>query len=341
MRSGSARWVVAVAAVLVVSVVGWVLSTRMPEQMQPPAASGPCRSSMTLRVVTAAAFEPVLTQLAPTLERAPECLRLETTTFDGQPALDHVRAAAPDVWIADDGAWAMDTGPDLLVPRGRAGSGDVLATSPIYQVTDTATAERITDAGGSWLALANLLSRGSGLRLTAPPPAGSGAGLVGFGAFAEAVWLDRGVHIATAVSVAARRASRPHRGPGPALPTRPGEIGLVPEYALLPVLGSAAENLAILTGSDRTAMLRFTWFPGAAAVDDPGRRVALDQLRAALTSTDADTMVDKAGLRRPRPPLSTAVGSHETNVSPARTTAPSLTCKRKPSPRSCTVSMPR
>ena len=50
------------------------------------------------------------------------------------------------------------------------------------------------------------------------------------------------------------------------VPAEPGEIGLVPEYAMVDLLasGDSASNIRgaeLLAGTDYTAMLRYTWLP--------------------------------------------------------------------------------
>jgi len=288
-----------VAALVVVILLAWALVAVLKPDSVRPAAAAPCASSMTLRITTSSSFAPVLADLAPKLARGPDCLRLEVGVVDGRAASGRLETMPPDVWIPDDGAWAMDAGDDVLVPRGQAGAGTVLATSPIYMVSDQTTAKRVTAAGGSWAALSGLLAAGSGMRLAVRDPAGSGDGMVAVGSLGEAIWLKSGMDSATVASVATRRVGRTVTGAGPALPNGPGEVGLVPEYALIPALDSSPAPLVALTGSDRTAMLRFTWLPLTAAVADPIRRAALDRLHGAIMSRSADQSLDAAGLRRP------------------------------------------
>lgn len=287
-----------VAALVVVTLCSWGLVAVLRQNSVRPAAAGACPDTTTVRVMTSTSFAPVLQDLAPSLARSKVCLRLEVKVVDGRPALGALAASSADVWIPDDGAWAMTVGDDVLAPRGQAGARTVLATSPIYQVTDPDTAERITAAGGSWFTLSGMLSGGSGMTLAVRDPATSGDGMVAFGSLGEAVWLKKGMDSATVASVAIRGAGRTVTGDGPALPTRAGEVGLVPEYALIPALGSGT-NMTVLSGSDRTAMLRFTWLPLAAAVADLDRRAALAKLLDALTSSSAERALAAAGLRRP------------------------------------------
>lgn len=299
-----------IVVLLVVGFGGWALvsspkfgvdvAREKPADRPSSASPEACRESASVRVRTASSFAPVLRELAPALAKGKDCLDLQIDVVDGREALEGLDTSGTDVWIPDDIAWAMDLGPDVLAPSGEAGSRTVLATTPIYQVTDAATAELIKKAGGTWAALSGLFARGSGVRLTIPPPATSGDGLIAFASLTEAVWLIRGMDNATVASVATRRVSREHTGPGPALPKRAGEVGLVPEYALIPVLDSAAADLAVLTGSDRTALMRYTWLPLTSATADPKRSAGLDRLFAALISDSADEAIARAGFRRPQ-----------------------------------------
>ena len=288
-----------VAALVVVILFAWGLVAVLKPDVVRPAAGAPCTSVTTLRIVTASSFAPVLADLAPQLARGRDCLRLEVSAIDGRPALGRLAAMEADVWIPDDAAWAMHTGDDVLAPHGQVGAHTILATSPIYMVSDQDTASRITAAGGSWAALSGLLTRDSGVRLVVRDPAGSGDGMVAVGSLGEAIWLTKGMDSATVASVAIQRVGRAVTGSRPALPSGSGEVGLVPEYALVRALDSNPAPLVVLTGTDRTAMLRFTWLPLAAAVADPDRRVALDRLLGALKSGSADQALSAAGLRRP------------------------------------------
>jgi hypothetical protein len=166
-------------------------------------------------------------------------------------------------------------------------------------VTDPATGARIQEAGGSWVALSGLLSDRTGVRLAVREPAGSADGLVGAGALGEAVWLRRGMDASSIAMVSTLHNTRTVRGLGPALPAEAGEVGLVPEYALLPRLASRARNSVVLTGTDRTAMMRYSWFPTASAAGAPERRVALYRVLMALTGAEATDGLAAAQLRRP------------------------------------------
>ena len=138
------------------------------------------------------------------------------------------------------------------------------------------------------------------MRLAVRDPNGSGDGMVAAGSLGEAVWIKRrdGRVVRGAVGGAPADPHGPrHRGR--ALPDRPGEVGLVPEYALLGA-SRTAEDAAVLAGTDHTALLRYGWLPTAAAVADPGpHAAALDRLLTALKSPGAAEAYAAAGLRRP------------------------------------------
>ena len=271
-----------------------------------------------VQVVTSSSFAPVLGRLAAGLGRAPGCVRVETTVADGRSGASRVQELGADVWIPDDTSWASTATPKLLAPAGVAGSGGILATSPVYMVTDPATARRIERAGGSWLALAGLLNARSGVRLAVRDPAGSGDGMVAAGDLAESVWLDKGMDASALALATALPVTRTVRGAEPALPTRSAEVGLVPEYALLSA-PAWADQLIVLGGTDHTALLRFAWLPTAAAVADPGRAAALRRVLSALTGPDAGRALDLAGLRRPNGPPPSGAPVHRL---PRSTAAP-------------------
>jgi hypothetical protein len=252
----------------------------------------------TLRVVTATSFAPVLSALQPKLVTGPDCVALDTVVVDGRAAADRVAEREADVWIPDDVSWAAVARGGLLAEDGEGGSGTVLATSPIYMVGDRATAAKVTGAGGSWLALAKLVTSPGGVRLAVRDPNGSGDGMVAAASLGEAVWLKDGMDASSAALSSALKQTRTVPGGVAALPDRPGEVGLVPEYALVSARRSATDA-AVLTGKDFTALLRYGWLPTAAAVGDPARKAGLDRLLAALKRPDAAGAYAAAKLRRP------------------------------------------
>ena len=162
------------------------------------------------------------------------------------------------------------------------GAGTVLATSPIYQVTDAATGARLKAAGGSWLGLAGLVAdRASGVRLAVRDPNGSGDGMVAAGSLGEAVWDKDGM------DASRRRCPRRCRAPGrcaaPTSPCRtgPGRWAWFPSTRWCPA-GRVERPATVLAPADLTALLRFTWLPTESAPKTPPRAAALGKLRAAL-----------------------------------------------------------
>ena len=84
-----------------------------------------------------------------------------------------------------------------------------------------------------------------------------------------------------------------------ALPEHSGEVGLVPEYALIRRLPELGNDLVILTGRDQTALLRFAWLPTERGMADSAGVERLRRLRAALTGPAGVAAVAAAGLRTP------------------------------------------
>jgi len=320
-RRQASRWipVALVAAALVIgTTVGLVLrgSGDEPTRLVPAAQ---CPAS--LRIVTASSFAPVLTEIAPTLESGDDCVHLDVDVADGRVAPQRVADLQADVWIPDDAAWAGAADSLAVAEAPRGGSGTVLATSPIYMVTDEATAGKLQSAGGGWLGLAKLATSDSGVKLALRDPGGSGEGLVGAGDVGEAVWLDEGMDASAEALATALPRTRTVTD-GQALPTQSGEVGLVAEYALARLRGegggAALAGSRILAGSDHTAILRYTWLPTAAAVEDPIMTGLLSRVLSALTDPDADDAIAKAGLRRPggSPPPSEIKGLPKLSAPP-------------------------
>jgi hypothetical protein len=263
----------------------------------PAAAANPADCPRVARVVAPTSYAPALRALAPELAKGDDCVRVDLTEADGRNAPTVVQDEDADVWIADDAAWKHMAPPTLLAPDGSHGQGTVLATSPIYMVTDDATASRLGREGATWLGLATLLTSRSDIRLVVRDPGGSGDGMVGAGAVAEAVWNGHGMD-ASAVAME-RIVPRVRTAHGAAaLPEATGDVGAVPEYALLPAL-RGGRTYSVLPGGDFAAELRFTYFPTAKAVTDPRRAAVVDWLRTVLTSPAAAPALDAAGLRTP------------------------------------------
>src|SRR6478752_6978935 len=239
------RWLPAVAALVLVGSSAVVLTT---VYATPPSSGAACP---TLRVVTAHSFAPVLKALAPAA-----CGPLDITVADGRGAAARAAALDADLWVPDDAAWRGAPDRLALADAPTAGAGAVLATSPLYLVTDRGTAAQISKAGGGWSALVGLVTApASRVRLVAHEPGGSGDGLLALGAIGEAVWLTDGMDAsADALSVAYPR-TRVVAADAQAVPGRTGEVELVTERELST---ATTTGLTILAPTDHTAQLRYS-----------------------------------------------------------------------------------
>jgi hypothetical protein len=298
-----------VAVAATAGIVAWAQrdSEPAPETTGSAQTENTAGCETTLRVVTARSFAPVLNSLAPSLETGENCSNLQVEVVDGRPAPARVAELEAHVWIPDDTAWAETAGSLELAEEEVAGSGTVVATSPIYMVTDEETAQKVADAGGSWLGLAGLVTSDSGVELVVRDPAGSGDGLVGVGSVAEAVWQKDGMDASAVALTKALPAT--DTVANQALPSEAGDVGLVSEYALGRLLenpnreaAAGVRDAALMTGSDYTALLRFTWLPAAAAADDPALAGPMERLLSVLTGDDANEALAAAGLRPPDGP---------------------------------------
>jgi hypothetical protein len=164
--------------------------------------------------------------------------------------------------------------------------------------TDKATGATLDTAGGGWLGLAHLVDAKTA-RIAVRDPQSSGDGLVGAGASAEAIWLAQDMDESALWLANSQKTTRIVTGNSPALPDKAGEVGIVPEYALLPTLSGAAKDLVVRPGTDHTAMLRYTWLPTGSGVADPARADALERLRQELTGPSAGAYLRTADLRTP------------------------------------------
>jgi hypothetical protein len=257
----------------------------------PPSDTASSRCAASVRVVTASSFAPVLEYLKPALETGDDCLTVTVDVVDGRAAPARAAQVGADLWIPDDGAWTAAAGRLELAPKDTLGSGTVVATSPIFMVAEQTTAARVQKAGGSWLALATLAGDPAGVKLTIRDPAGSGEGMVGAGAIGEGVWVARGMDASSLALSRALPNVRTVAGTAPALPKEPGEVGLVAEHSLL---ADPPAGMTYLPGTDRSAVLRYTFLPTSAA--DPA---AVTRLLGALRGPRADEALNAANLRRP------------------------------------------
>ncbi len=287
------RWFAAVGALVVLGSLGVVLAA-VGGSWPAPADQCPV-----VRVVAASSFAPVLAAVAPALASGPGCAQLDVTTADGRGAASRAAALDADVWIPDDAAWRGDPGGLVLAEPPASGAGTVLATSPVYLVADPATARAVTEAGGGWHGLAGLVTAPeSAVRLVARDPGGSGDGLLGLGSLGESVWEKEGMDASAELLAAALPRTRIVADVGPAIPGEAGEVGLVAERTLLTEPNRSA-GLVVLAPTDRTAELRYSWYPTADVASDPARADALARLATVLAGPGADGPLAQAGLRRP------------------------------------------
>jgi hypothetical protein len=261
-------------------------------------AEGGCPT--TLHVVTASSFATVVSAAGRTLRSGDDCILVDTTSTDGRPAGGQLSQSRADLWIPDDAAWDEIAPPQFLAKKDTLNAYATLATSPIYMVTDPATGDRINAGGGSWLALSGLLNtKNSGVKMVVRNPAMSGDGMVAAGAVGEAVWLEKGMDASSLVLTNVLGVTRTVNHDLAAIPEAPGEVGLIPEYALLATLRLAKSDRRYIVGTDHTALLRYTWLPSAAAAADPKKAAALRRLFAAFTTAEGSRAISEAGLRGP------------------------------------------
>lgn len=286
----------AIAVIIAVTVVAALYA-----RSGPPVDTASSRCAASVRVVTAASFAPVLDYLRPALSAGDNCLDVTVDVVDGRAAPARAAQLDADLWIPDDAAWAASAGRLELAPKGTLGSGTVLATSPIFMVAEHTTATRVQKAGGSWLGLATLAGEPGGVKLAIRDPAGSGEGMVGAGAIGEGVWVGHGMDASSLALSRALPNVRTVAGSSPAVPKGPGEVGLVAEYSLL---ADPPAGLTYLPGSDRSAVLRYTFLPTLTADS-----AAVTRLLDALRGPRADEALTAAKLRRPDalPPAGAAV----------------------------------
>lgn len=302
---GPEKWILpalgvfAVLGLLLAGILAVVVdsSSNRTEQVAGSSCTGP------IRVVTASSFAPVLDGIATELDHGPNCVRMDVATADGRKAVQRVAEDDADVWIPDDTSWVGSAGSLQLAQAPAAGAGTVLATSPIYMVTDQATGAELKQAGNSWTGLAGLVEK-SKAKLVIDGPNDSGDGLVGIGDAAEGVWLAEDMDASALWLDAAKPKTRVVGDNEPALPESAGEVGLVPEHALLPALAQAKtkarSGLTVVAGTDHTALLRYTWLPTTGALANPARTAALDRIRAKLSDPAVvGRYLKAAGLRLP------------------------------------------
>ncbi len=283
---GTEKWILpalgifAVLGLLLAGILAVVVDTSsdQTEQVAGSSCTGP------IKVVTASSFAPVFDGIATELDHGPNCVRLDVDTADGRKAVQRVADDNADVWVPDDASWVGAAGALELAQAPTAGAGTVLATSPIYMVTDQGTAAELRKAGGSWSALAGLVGT-TRAKLVIDGPDDSGDGLIGVGDAAEGVWLAKDMDASALWLDQAKSRTRTVDGAQAAMPAKTGEVGLVAEHALLPALAAAkTKNLAVLPGTDYSSLMRYTWLPTADGIGNPTRAAALDRIRAKLSN---------------------------------------------------------
>jgi hypothetical protein len=203
--------------------------------------------------------------------------------------------------VGDDGQG------EAASPSGRRPFGNRAGYQPDFLVTDRSTAALLRRAGDSWYSLAELLARRSGMRLVVRDPAGSGDGLVGVGSLGDAVWEKKDMDASSLALIDAHRVARTVTGPGPALPSRTGEVALVPEYAL--ARSPLPNNSVAVSPADYTGLLRFTWLPTGFGYVRPDGAAALERLFQVVTAQEGAAAIFNAHLRQPdarQPPRSIA-----------------------------------
>ncbi len=288
------RGLVVLLAVGLVASAGWYVM----RNKAATGAEGGCPT--TLRVVTASSFATVVSAAGRTLRGGEDCVLVDTVSTDGRPAGGQLSQSRADLWIPDDAAWDVIAPPQFLAKKDTLNAYATLATSPIYMVTDPTTADRINAGGGSWLALSGLLNtKDSGVKMVVRNPAMSGDGMVAAGAVGEAVWLEKGMDASSLVLTNVLAVTRTVNHDLAAIPETTGEVGLIPEYALLATLRLAKSDRRYIVGTDHTALLRYTWLPSAVAAADPKKAAALRRLFAAFTTPEGSRAIAEAGLRAP------------------------------------------
>jgi Bacterial extracellular solute-binding protein/von Willebrand factor type A domain len=257
---------------------------------QHPSDGGVGACSRQVRVLTAASYAPVLREVAASLASGADCVAVHVTVADGIVAAAAVASSRADVWIPDDQSWPQLPNTLSLAP----GAGSVIATSPLYLVT-LRSGRQLPATARSTVGLGTELGSPGPWHLVVRDPVTSGDGMVAVGALATGVGAAKGPLVSALDMMRAWRAGSTSSASGAALPTRAGQVAVVPEYALLAVPRVGDYTAAAF--ADRTALMRYSWFPTAAAVARPQLAAALDRLHQALTAPTADRALSAAGLR--------------------------------------------
>lgn len=259
-----------------------------------------------LEVASTAIFLPVLAAAAQQLATGEDCVKLDLTSVEGSEAGRAAAERGADAWVTDDVAWAA------FAPKGflaREEPSAVVATSPVHLVAGPAEAALLRQQGGTWLALAGLVADSARLRLVVPDPQSSAAGMVAVAGLGEAVWMKSGMDPSAAALARAFPRTRTVASAGEVLPPRPGEVALVPEFALVTQRNALRAQDVVLAPADRTAQLRVSLFTAARAEAEPAKAAALVRLQGVLGTSVTQGLapsiaaaLDRAGLRRPDGP---------------------------------------
>ncbi len=269
-----------------------------------------------VRAVTATSFAPVLHKVAQSLAVGSRCVDVQVTVAGGQHAASVVAATKADVWIPDDASWR-----DLPNPVAFAANGaTTIATSPLLFVMDAATAASQPAAARTWDGLAAELGAQGSTRLVISDPVTSGDGMVAGGALTYTVIESAGPLISAYDLLRAWQAGTTVNGDSPALPRKTGDVGIVPEYALL--RSGQGDHFKVVAPSDDTALMRFTWYPTASGTADPDRSAALSRLRNALTDNAGQHALQAFGLRAAKWPAAAPPAAADVQLPPV--TAPPM-----------------
>jgi hypothetical protein len=281
-RTSAPTLVVGIGALALAVTIGSVLAFGAGGDNAPgeaPNANAP--ECTVLRVVSTASYRAALDAVRSDLSTGVACVDLEVTVADGRDAEQLVDQRRAHVWITDDAAW-LEYNEDYEAYDGSEDQEEddypTLATSPVLFVSSSALATSVRRAGDGWTGLATLIDSGRPIRIVSTDPATSGDGLVAIGGLGDAVWDTAGMD---ASALLLNKAYRHHRTTRHLMrPARAAdEIALVPEH----LLGGVPTNESAVTlPSDRTVLMRYSWYPTDVDADDAAVRAARARLLATL-----------------------------------------------------------
>ncbi len=309
-RTSGAALFFAAVLLIVLTALGSVIAIAAGSDSDPDSSAGGCTE---LRIVATASYRPALDAVRASLARQPECVRLDVTVADGRPAEPVVDRERAHVWITDDAAWlARYEAEEVAAGDAEAESEySTLATSPVLFAAGSAVSPRLQQAGGGWTDLAAMVAGDRPVRIVTKDPASSGDGLVALGGLGDAVWDAQGMDASALLLDEARRDHRTESLLG-APKLGPHEVALVPEHLLG---GQRGEDAVVMMPTDRTAMMRYSWYPTDVDGDDPAIESARAALLALLTKgPSADAAREAAHLRDVRGEPPTMLYAEETWV---------------------------